>query len=185
MCGRFTHRLSWREIHDLYRLTAPAAAPNLEPRYNVCPTDTISVVIERDGGRELVPMRWGLIPRWWKKSLKELPATFNARAESVAEKPMFRDAFKGSRCLVPISGYYEWVAAPDGKQPFYFTRSDGAPIPVAGLWDEWKSPESGDPLNPARWSSRPRTTASTTACRRSLSRRASRPGSRAKPGPSS
>jgi putative SOS response-associated peptidase YedK len=59
MCGRFTHRLSWREIHDLYRLTAPAAAPNLEPRYNVCPTDTISVVIERDGGRELVPMRWG------------------------------------------------------------------------------------------------------------------------------
>jgi putative SOS response-associated peptidase YedK len=146
MCGRFTHRLSWREIHDLYRLTAPAAAPNLEPRYNVCPTDTISVVVERDGGRELVPMRWGLVPRWWKRSLKELPATFNARAESVAEKPMFRDAFKHSRCLVPISGYYEWVAAPDGKQPFYFTRADGAPITVAGLWDEWKSPESGDPL---------------------------------------
>jgi putative SOS response-associated peptidase YedK len=146
MCGRATHRLSWAEIHALYRLIAPAAAPNLEPHYNVCPTDTIPVVIERDGGRALVPMRWGLVPAWWKKSLKELPATFNARAESVAEKPMFRDAFKRRRCLVPISGYYEWVTAPDGKQPFYFTRRDGAPITVAGLWDEWRNGETGEPL---------------------------------------
>lgn len=81
-----------------------------------------------------------------KKSLKELPATFNARAESVAEKPMFRDAFKRRRCLVPISGYYEWVTAPDGKQPFYFSRADGAPITVAGLWDEWRNGDPGEPL---------------------------------------
>jgi putative SOS response-associated peptidase YedK len=84
-----------------------------------CPTDTIDAVIEREGRRELVPMRWGLVPSWWKKKAKEAPATFNARAESVAEKPMFRDAFKRSRCLIPASGYYEWQNTPTGKQPFY------------------------------------------------------------------
>jgi hypothetical protein len=67
---------------------------NLPARYNICPTDTIDVVVERGGKRDLVPMRWGLIPSWWKKSTKEMPATFNARAETVAFKPMFRDALK-------------------------------------------------------------------------------------------
>jgi putative SOS response-associated peptidase YedK len=146
MCGRATHRLSWREIHALYRLTAPALPPNLQPNYNLCPTDPIHAIVEQDGGRALVPMRWGLVPGWWKKSLKDLPATFNARAETVAEKPMFRDAFQRRRCLIPISGYFEWVMAPDGKQPFYFTRADAAPITVAGLWDEWTNPETVAPL---------------------------------------
>src|SRR2546430_6040647 len=77
-------------------------------------------------------MRWQLIPPWWKKSLKELPATFNARAETVAEKPMFRDAFRRSRCLIPASGYYEWQDTPGGKQPYCFTRRDGAPVTIAG-----------------------------------------------------
>jgi putative SOS response-associated peptidase YedK len=143
MCGRATHRLSWAEI---YRFIAPKAAPNLRPNYNLCPTQEIHAVVEREGGRELAPMRWGLVPAWWKKGLKELPATFNARAETVAEKPMFRDAFRRARCLVPISGYFEWVTAPDGKQPFYFSRVDGAPITVAGLWDEWRNPETREPL---------------------------------------
>ena len=145
MCGRYSHRLSWQEIHALYSLTLGRPS-NLEPRYNVCPTQMVPAVVEREGGRELVEMRWGLVPRWWRKSLKELPATFNARAESVAEKPMFRDAFKRSRCLIPVSGYYEWVTVADGKQPFYFSRADGEPITVAGLWDEWRNPETGEPL---------------------------------------
>lgn len=144
MCGRFTQRLSWQELHALYELTGTPS--NLEPRYNVCPTQTIAAVIERDGARALAPMRWGLVPAWWKKGLKELPATFNARAETVAEKPMFRDAFRRRRCLIPISGYFEWVTAPDGKQPFYVSRADGAPLSVAGLWDEWVDPESRQPL---------------------------------------
>jgi putative SOS response-associated peptidase YedK len=68
MCGRFTNRLTWREIVALYRLTAPATPErNLPARYNICPTTTIDAVIEREGKRELVPMRWGLIPSWWKK----------------------------------------------------------------------------------------------------------------------
>jgi putative SOS response-associated peptidase YedK len=102
MCGRFTQKYTWRELVELYRLFQPAR--NLEPRYNLAPTSTIDAVRVRDGARELVPMRWGLVPSWWKKPLKDVPATFNARGETVAEKPMFRSAFKRTRCI----GYYEW-----------------------------------------------------------------------------
>jgi putative SOS response-associated peptidase YedK len=88
MCGRFTNRLTWREIVALYRLTVPATPEqNLPARYNICPTTTIDAVIERNAKRELVRMRWGLVPSWWKKPAKETPSTFNARAETVAEKP--------------------------------------------------------------------------------------------------
>jgi len=118
MRGRFTQRYTWREIRDLYGLTG--AARNLQAHYNIAPTDTIDVVRPDDGGAsELVSMRWGLIPYWWKKPVKQLPATFNARAEGVASKPMFRDAFKRHRCIIPASGYYEWIARPDGKQPYF------------------------------------------------------------------
>ena len=102
MCGRFTNRLTWREIVALYRLAVPLAPErNLPARYNICPTDTIDVVVEREGKRDLAPMRWGLIPSWWRGRIKDVPATFNARAETVGQKPMFRDAFMRSRCLIP------------------------------------------------------------------------------------
>ena len=117
MCGRFTQRYTWRELVELYRLTQPAR--NLEPRYNVAPTTTIDVLRVRERTRELVPMRWGLVPDWWKKSLKEVPATFNARSETVAEKPMFRAAFKKRRCLIVADGYYEWKKGGKQKQPFF------------------------------------------------------------------
>jgi putative SOS response-associated peptidase YedK len=82
---------------------------NLRPRYNVCPTDPVDVVTAAEGKRELLTMRWGLVPWWWSKPLKELRmANFNARAETVETKPVFRDAFKRLRCLIPMSGYYEW-----------------------------------------------------------------------------
>jgi putative SOS response-associated peptidase YedK len=83
-------------------------------------------------------MRWQLIPPWWKKPLKELPATFNARAETITEKPMFRDAFRRTRCLIPASGYYEWETTPDGKQPCYITSADESVLTIAGLWSEWR-----------------------------------------------
>jgi putative SOS response-associated peptidase YedK len=140
MCGRFTQHYTWREIHDLYRLTAPSSPTNLRPRYNICPTTTIDAVVDH----QLMPMRWGLIPGWWGKPLKEMRlATFNARAETVAEKPMFRAAFKTRRCLIPASGYYEWLTTPEGKQPYYFTRRDGQVTTIAGIWDEWADKESG------------------------------------------
>ena len=83
---------------------------------------------------------------WWNKPLKELRlATFNARIETVTTKPFFREPFKHRRCLIPVSGYYEWQNTPNGKQPWYFTARDGSPIlTVAGLWDQWKNKEGGE-----------------------------------------
>jgi putative SOS response-associated peptidase YedK len=79
------------------------------------------------------------VPSWWKKKAKETPGTFNARAETVAEKPMFRSALNRSRCLIPASGYYEWQNTPTGKQPYYYTAQGGSPLTIAGLCDEWKT----------------------------------------------
>ena len=147
MCGRFTNRLTWREIVALYRLTVPATPErNLPAHYNICPTTTIGAVMARDAKRELVPMRWGLVPSWWKKKASEAPATFNARAETVADAPMFRFAFNRTRCLIPASGYYEWQSTPTGKQPYYFTARDGSPLTMAGLWDDWRDVETGERL---------------------------------------
>jgi putative SOS response-associated peptidase YedK len=116
MCGRFTVKMTWAEIVALYKLTFDRPPHNLPPNYNVCPTDPIDVVTQQDGKRDFVRMRWGLVPRWWSKPIKELrAATFNARAETVATKPFFRDAFKRTRCLIPMSGYYEWQDTP-GRQ---------------------------------------------------------------------
>jgi putative SOS response-associated peptidase YedK len=147
MCGRFTHNLTWTQIHALYQLTLDAPpSSNLQPRFNICPTTTIGAVITRNSKREYTTMRWGLVPSWWKKKAKDTPATFNARAETVSEKPMFRDAFKRRRCLIPASGYYEWLDTPEGKQPIYFTAADDGPLTIAGLWDEWTEIETGQPL---------------------------------------
>ena len=121
--------------------TAAQPAPALQR----CPTGPVGVVTQE---RELVTMRWGLVPWWWSKPLTELRmATFNARAETVETKPVFRDAFKRSRCLIPMSGYYEWQNTPSGKQPWYFTARDGSSLlTAAGLWDEWKDRATGERL---------------------------------------
>jgi putative SOS response-associated peptidase YedK len=148
MCGRFTDKMTWAEIVALYRLTMNAPPHNMPPRYNICPTDPVDTIVDRDGRREVVSMRWGLVPRWWSKSLKDVKmATFNARAETIETKPFFRDAFKRTRCLIPVSGYYEWQTTPAGKQPWYFTARDGSPsLTTAGLWDEWRDRASGETL---------------------------------------
>ena len=105
MCGRFTYKLTWPEMVKLYRLSLDAPARNTQPRYNICPTTTVDTVIGRKGARALVPMRWGIIPSWWSKPLKEMKlATFNARVESVTDKLMFRKAFKHTRLLDPGLG---------------------------------------------------------------------------------
>jgi putative SOS response-associated peptidase YedK len=94
MCGRFTQLYSWPELVALYRLTMPPV--NLQPSYNICPTDPVDVVLPQEGGAlDFVRMRWGLVPYWWSKPLKQVPATFNARSDTVATKPMFREALSG------------------------------------------------------------------------------------------
>ena len=112
MCGRFTQHYTWSEVHAFLSLLGTPR--NLRPHYNIAPTMSVDVVrLDREGQRELVSMRWGLVPYFWKKNLKEAPATFNARAETVAEKPMFREAFKRRRCIIPASGFFEWT---EGRQ---------------------------------------------------------------------
>ncbi len=114
----------------------------LRPRYNIAPTTKIPVVrCGVDGKRELVEMRWGLIPAW-AKDPKTLPPMINARSESIASKPSFRTAYKSRRCLIPASGYYEWQKRGAGpKQPFYFHARDDQPLAFAGLWEHWSPPE--------------------------------------------
>jgi putative SOS response-associated peptidase YedK len=141
MCGRYTLIANAEAIRLLFEL--PAFDERLVvPRYNIAPTQPVVVV--RRGvakGRELVPMRWRLIP-WWAKDPKTLPLMINARAEGIEEKPAYRDAFKYRRCLVPASGFYEWQAqgsnaARGPKQPYAVQPADGAPIAFAGLWETW------------------------------------------------
>ncbi len=151
MCGRFTDMYTWEQLWRLYMLSVGFPQSNMQPNYNHCPTDSTSTILLRDGKRVFERMRWGLIPQWWSKPLKELRlATFNARAETVDTKPFFRGSFKRNRCLIPVSGYYEWhYDEPENKkkkpQPWYFTARDGSPIlTTAGLWDEWKDRASGE-----------------------------------------
>src|SRR5271170_7207431 len=116
MCGRFTQNYTWEEVYAFLKVFGTPR--NLRPHYNIAPTTIVDVIrLDREGRRELVSMRWGLVPYFWKKSLKEVPATFNARAETIAEKPMFRDSFKRRRCIIPASGFFEWTDETDGKQP--------------------------------------------------------------------
>ncbi|MBU8541807.1 SOS response-associated peptidase [Falsiroseomonas tokyonensis] len=130
MCGRFTQRYTWAELHALLDLIG--SPRNLRPRHNIAPTTSIDMVRAGEAGRELAAMRWGLIPAWWKKSAQEVPATFNARAETVAEKPMFRDGFKRRRCIIPASCFYEWTGGRKDRQPHPFTAADGASVPGLG-----------------------------------------------------
>jgi putative SOS response-associated peptidase YedK len=100
------------------------------------PDHAVRCVVTGDAKRSLVQMRWGIVPAWWKKPLKEMRlATFNVRAETITEKPVFREAFERHRCPIPASSYYEWKATPTGKQPYYFTRRDGEPMAFGGIQD--------------------------------------------------
>lgn len=132
MCGRFTQHYTWRELVETYRLTDTPL--NLEPRYNIAPTTDVLTIRAEGSARTAAPMRWGLIPSWWDQT-RRLPATFNARADTVATKPMFRSAFKSRRCIVPMSGFYEWKTEGNLKRPFYVTMASGEPMSVAGLWE--------------------------------------------------
>jgi putative SOS response-associated peptidase YedK len=147
MCGRFTQHLSWEELQRLADLIGQPR--NLQPRYNVAPTTTIEVIRPASAGNELVQMRWGLAPSWWKKPLRELPATFNARAETIAERPMFRSAFAARRCIIPASGFYEWTGAKGAKTAHYFLASDRRPLAFAGLYECCRNIESDAKVNSA------------------------------------
>ena len=135
MCGRFTITHPNEALAALFDAAPGNDLPPV-PRYNICPTDPVAVVTS-DGARRLRSMRWGFLPLWYK-SPTDGPLIINARSETVATKPAFRDAVRSRRCIIPASGFYEWQTAGDGtKLPWYFTRKDGQPMALAGLWQRW------------------------------------------------
>jgi putative SOS response-associated peptidase YedK len=139
MCARITLTTTSAEIADLFGLMYDLGQPSAPPRYNLAPTQLIPVVRAADGKRELTEMRWGLIPHW---SREPKPGGFvNARAETAAEKPAFRDSFRRRRCLVPASGFYEWEHVGKKKQPYFFRNSAGGLFAYAALWDTWTGPD--------------------------------------------
>ncbi|SUS08727.1 putative SOS response-associated peptidase [uncultured Defluviicoccus sp.] len=142
MCGRFSQLRAWSELVRLYRVTASQTPLKLPPRYNIAPTQDVPVVRRtREGDeRELVTMRWGLVP-FWARDLKGGAKMINARAETIAERPAFRDAFQRRRCLVAADGFYEWEKTQAGKQPCRITVADCRPFAFAGLWERWRSSE--------------------------------------------
>lgn len=153
MCGRFTHLYTWKQLHRLLGLATPEVS--IRARFNVAPTQLAPVVVFDHGALALRSMQWGMIPSW-AKDAAIASGLINARAEGIESKPSFRAAFKRRRCVVPISGFYEWkvVGTSEGrsarpaKQPMYITPADTRDEPwlLAGLWETW-SPPQGEPLD--------------------------------------
>lgn len=139
MCGRFSVIKKFEEIAAYYDARA-FGGEEWQENYNICPTNMIPVLVEEPDGRELRLMKWGLIPAWWKAKKFDL-STINARADTVKDKPVFRDSFKDKRCIIPASGFYEWQKLKTVKEPYYFTPKEGL-FSFAGLWSRWISPES-------------------------------------------
>lgn len=143
MCGRFTNNAKPEQIEKEFKVGR--VNPKLfAPRYNIAPTQMIPAVLEQDGQRIVENLKWGLVPHWSKDD-SFASKLINARAETLSEKPSFRDAFKSHRCIIPATGFYEWDKKPSGaKQPFYFYLKDKDVFGFAGLWSEWTDKKTGE-----------------------------------------
>lgn len=137
MCGRYALTATPAQLIEFFELAAFKG--EFAPRYNIAPQSEVPVVFNhRAAGRVGRLARWGLIPHWAKDAAIG-HKLINARAESVAEKPAFRTAFRRNRCLIPASGFYEWQATPRGRQPFYFHPAEAGLMAFAGLLEHWRS----------------------------------------------
>jgi putative SOS response-associated peptidase YedK len=143
MCGRFAFYSPAEAITRLFGVRGAAA---VEPRWNIAPTSYVPVVrLDEAGARRLSMLYWGLIPHWAKE--KSIGARMiNARAETLAEKPSFRTAYKRRRCLVLADGWYEWKLEAGAKQPYFIHAADGEPFAMAGLWESWVETPGEPPL---------------------------------------
>jgi putative SOS response-associated peptidase YedK len=139
MCGRFASQYTWREIHAFSApigVEVPASDP--EPAFNIAPTQSAWVLIpQANGALKAVSYRWGLIPHWAKDSHLGF-ASINARLESIASKPTFRLAWRQRRCLVPVSGYFEWTGSGADKTPFYVYATDAPVLMLGGVYERWQ-----------------------------------------------
>ena len=141
MCGRFAFFSPAEAIASLFGLSD---IPTLTPHFNIAPSQDVFVIHKPDDQRIGEFFRWGLVP-FWAKDPAIGNRMINARAETLAEKPSFRTAYKRRRCLLPVDGFFEWKKTPDGKQPWFISSAEAQPMLFAGLWDEWQGDE-GNPL---------------------------------------
>ncbi|MEP1962236.1 SOS response-associated peptidase [Tateyamaria sp.] len=138
MCGRFSITLPNDAMAQLFSAVPANDLPSV-PNYNVCPTDAVHSVTVSGGQRRLGAMRWGFIPSWYKKP-NDGPLLINARGETIAEKPAFRAACRERRAVMIASGFYEWTRQGETRLPWYITRTDGAPLAFAAIWQDWSAP---------------------------------------------
>ncbi len=137
MCGRFAITLPPEAMAQMFDAVLGNDVPT-GARFNVCPTQAVAAVTSGEGRRQLRGLRWGFVPQWYA-SPTDGPLLINARAESIAEKPAFRAAVRTRRCLIPADGFYEWSAGEAGARlPWFISRADGAPMALAGIWQEWE-----------------------------------------------
>lgn len=134
MCGRYALISDPAELAAQFDIAPPS---RYAPRYNIAPSQPVLLVRNEDQRRASALLQWGLLPSWSKQAAASR-RSINARAETVAEKPSFRAAFRRRRCLVPADGYYEWAARDGTKQPYFIYRADRAPFAIAGLWEYWE-----------------------------------------------
>ena len=144
MCGRATNQLRAERLAQLMGLDL-SDSELWEPNYNIAPTQAIPVAGLRDGRRVLRVMRWGLVPSWASDRTIG-PRCINARAETVAERPAFKAAFKKRRCVVLVTGWYEWLTEGKVKRPHWFHGAREEVLPLAGLWERWEDPTTGEEL---------------------------------------
>src|SRR5918995_5638134 len=131
MCGRFMQERPVSDLAEIFGAEPLVDEPG--GRYNVAPTDEAIVIVQRDDRRALTSYRWGLIPHW-AENARIASRTFNARAETVATAPVFREAFRRRRCLVPVDGFYEWLREGSARQPMRIHDPEDRPLALAGLW---------------------------------------------------
>lgn len=146
MCGRYALYGPISRLSERFAASIDALPADFGPRYNAAPMQMLPVVRQRPGGERVAHLlRWGLLPGW-AKDPGIATRLINARAETLAEKPAFRTAYRARRCIVPASGFYEWKAVPGGKQPYYIQPANDELFGLAGLWERWTRPE-GTPID--------------------------------------
>jgi putative SOS response-associated peptidase YedK len=146
MCGRFAQSSDSKRLAKAFKV---AEVPELEPCFNIAPTQDILAVYQSPDGPSTTFYKWGLIPSWAKDTSMGA-RLINARSETVTEKPAFRQAFRQRRCIIPADGFYEWQKREGSKQPFFFRMRDESPFGFAGLWERWEggegNTEEGNPV---------------------------------------
>lgn len=141
MCGRYSLTRRQTDIIERFGvLELLADLEEMEPRFNIAPSQRVPVIINIDNKRTLAMYKWGLVP-FWAKDLAKTKPIINARAETMAEKPFFKQAVKSKRCLIPADGFYEWKQTGKTKTPMYIHEPGRQLFAFAGLWDEWRSPD--------------------------------------------